>query len=355
MKKVGIITINDDDNYGNRLQNYATQEILKKMKFDCITIKNTPILNTKKNFVFRLLKFFKKSIIKNKNAKNMRKKEFSKFNQNIRYNNRYITPYSKSINKQFDYFITGSDQVWNPNNARLREVDLLEFAIPSKRIAFSASFGISQLPDNKKEITANALKQFKAISVREDAGKEIIEKIIDRNDVEVLIDPTMMLVAEEWNNVAKKPNQLKNDRYILNYFLGELQEEWNQEINKIANKYNCEVINILDKNSLFYETGPSEFLYLERNAFLVCTDSFHSSVFSIIYDTPFIVFERKQKDVVSMNSRIDTLLSKFNLQSRKFNGVITNEQLKCDYTKVKEILEKEKEKSIIFLKKALDI
>ena len=139
--------------------------------------------------------------------------------------------------------------------------------------------------------------------------------------------------------------------HILNYFLGEISKDRKKEIEKIATENNCDVINILDTNSPFYNCGPGEFLYLEKNAFLVCTDSFHSSVFSIIYDTPFVVFERQDK-FDSMNSRIDTLLSKF--KYRKFNGNISNDLLKCDYSEAKEILEREKEKSREYLCKALD-
>lgn len=164
----------------------------------------------------------------------------------------------------------------------------------------------------------------------------------------------MLLTAEEWDKVSKRPKQLNTDKYILNYFLGELSEKRKKEINRIAKENNCEVINILDKNSPFYQTGPSEFLYLEKNAFLICTDSFHSCVFSIIYDRPFIVFDREDKNV-SMNSRIETLLNKFELQNRKSNGSITENMLNHNYEKAYKILEKEKEKSEKFLKEALDI
>ena len=233
-------------------------------------------------------------------------------------------------------------------------MDLLKFTKLNKKIAFSASFGIDELPEQYKEKTTKALKDFKAISVREEAGKKIVEELTGRKDVQVLVDPTMLLTAEEWDNVSKKPKQLKTDKYILNYFLGELSEERKEEINRVAKENDCEVINILDKNSPFYQTGPSEFLYLEKNAFLICTDSFHSSVFAILYNRPFVVFEREDK-LVNMNSRIETLINKFNLQNRKFTGKITEENLQHDYKEAYEILEKERQKSNEFLKKALDI
>ena len=184
--------------------------------------------------------------------------------------------------------------------------------------------------------------------------KKIIEECTGRKDVYVLVDPTMLLNAEEWDGVSKKPEQLKNDRFILNYFLGELSEQRKTEIERIAKENNCEVINILNKNSPFYQTGPSEFLYLEKNAFLICTDSFHSCVFAILYDRPFIVFDRED-NIVSMNSRIETLINKFNLKNRKFEGKITESNLNHDYTEAYKILEREREKANNFLKKALDI
>ena len=168
----------------------------------------------------------------------------------------------------------------------------------------------------------------------------------------MLVDPTMLLTAEEWDKVSKKPKMLKNNKYILNYFLGELSEERKKEIERVAKENDCEIVNILDENSPYYECGPSEFLYLEKNAFLICTDSFHSSVFAILYNTPFLVFNREDK-IASMNSRIETLLSKFNLEDRKYKEKITSKDLKANYGEAYKILEQEREKSRKFLEKAL--
>ena len=141
----------------------------------------------------------------------------------------------------------------------------------------------------------------------------------------------------------------------MNYFLGDLSEERRKEIERIAKENNCEIINIMDKNDPLYVSGPSEFLWLEKHAFLICTDSFHSSVFALLYNRPFIVFDRKQEGIENMNSRIDTLINKFNLKNRRYAGKITEDNLKHDYTEAYEILEKEREKSRKFLEKALDI
>lgn len=351
--KIGIVTINDNNNYGNRLQNYAIQEVLKSLNCESVTLKNIPQLNGKDKILLKFAKY----LISKKKLNSQRLNYFINFNENITFSKKYVTPYSKISNK-YDYFITGSDQVWNSRLGGLREVDLLDFCKNEQKISFSASFGVNEIPENKRDFVKSKLQTFKAISVREHTGKDIVKELTNRTDVEVLVDPTMLLSAEEWDKVAKRPYQLNSlfsDKYILNYFLGELPREWKEEIERIAQQNNCEIINILDKNSPFYQTGPSEFLYLEKHAFLVCTDSFHSSVFAIIYDTPFVVFNRQEKGLASMTSRIDTLLTTFKLENRRFKDKITNDLLKSDYMQANEILENQKEKSIEFLKNALDI
>ena len=229
---------------------------------------------------------------------------------------------------------------------------MLSFAKPEQRIAFSASFAIDKLPEEFKSKAKRELEKFKAISVREYRGKEIVEELTGRKDVQVLVDPTMLLNSEEWDEVAKKPEQLKTDKYILNYFLGEISEKRRKEIERIAKENNCEIINMLDKNSPFYQTGPSEFLYLEKNAFLICTDSFHSSVFAILYNRPFVVFDREDANV-KMNSRLDTLLKKFKLENRWYEDKITEEQLQVDYKESYMILEGERKKAKEFLENAI--
>ena len=360
-KNAAILTINDNNNYGNRLQNYAIQEVLKKYQLIPKTIINDTVFKEKityKNVLNKISKKIKQRIKKKKENDNYanRRRMFEQFNVNIDFYIKKININNipNGFNESFDYFFTGSDQVWNPTFLRMSDIDFLTFADMKKRTSFSASFGINNIPEELKKYYKEKIGGINNISVREESGKKIVEELTGREDVQVLVDPTMLLTAEEWNKVSRKPKQLENDRYILNYFLGELSETRKKEIDRIAKENNCKVINILDKNSPFYQTGPSEFLYLEKNAFLICTDSFHSSVFAILYNRPFIVFDREDS-LASMNSRIETLINKFNLKNRKFTGKITEKNLNHDYKEAYEILEKERKKSDDFLRKALDI
>lgn len=352
MKKVAILTINDDTNYGNRLQNYAVQKTLEKLGFSVETI------NNQENIIgINIVKKKIKNVIKQLlNLKRFRRYNlFIKFNKKIKYSKIYIdiNHVPKNLKEEYDYFITGSDQVWNPNFGRLSNIDLLDFANNNQKISFSASFGTTHLPETLKAKARGSLETFKAISVRENAGKKIVEELTDRRDIEILIDPTMMLGAEEWDNVIKRPRILKCKKYILNYFLGNLSQNRKKEIEKFAKENKCEIINLLDCNSPFYMTGPSEFLYLEKNAFLICTDSFHSCVFAILYNKPFVVFEREDKEE-KMNSRIDNLLNIFNLNNKRFSGNLTKLDLDNNYGHVYRILNKEREKVKNFLKNSLN-
>lgn len=346
MGKIAIITITDNTNYGNRLQNYAVEKILERHGYKAETLWEKD--NCKKK-----IKDFAKSLLplKKKWIRYKRIKNFTRKNTNVRiissYNN--LSKYCD----EYDYFVVGSDQIWNLKWQLNRNKHLLD--IPShKIISFSASFGIATIPDEYYEWYYKIISHINHISVREYSGEKIINETlkIDKQ-VEVLVDPTMLLSIKELESLAKKPKDFNRKKYILTYFLGDLSESRKREIERVAKENNCEIINIMDKKDKYYVCDPSEFLYLEKNAFLICTDSFHSSVFGFLYNRPFVIFNREEKELDNMNSRIDTLLHKFKLCDRKFNGKnITKANLNHDYKKAFEILELEKIKANEFLNKA---
>lgn len=357
MKNVGIITIVDKNNYGNRLQNYALQYYCEnKLHVKAYSLLNNPLFNNKKDFHINLLKSLIKKIIKyDKSISTDRSRCFMYFDDYINYYKKTVTAYSKL--EEFDYLIVGSDQVWNPNFMGLSDLYVLKNVDDYKKISYAASFGVSSLNISERVIVSKYISRFKMISVREDMGKKFIDEYANRSDTIVVVDPTMLLTEDEWIKVERKPkcfDSIIKKKYILNYFLGDLSDSILKEIKKIAMKYDCQIINILDKEDQFYASGPSEFLYLERNAFLICTDSFHSSVFAILFNRPFVVFDREQKGIENMNTRIDTLIDKFKLKNRRYNGKnITEDNLNHDYTEAYKILEKERKKSDDFLRKAL--
>lgn len=373
MKEALIVTLYGNNNYGNKLQNYAVQQLLLKHNINCLTLKNNEDYNKRDK---RLLRYFKaklKRIIRirtlneekyynyiNKNKE--RTQNFIEFDKKIHKTKRFFNFFSIRRYNKFDYYVVGSDQVWNPSFG-LFDLGYLRFIKDdTKKIALSASFGVDNVSKEYEKTISDGIKKFKAISVRENSAKDIIEKTTNRTDAIVLLDPTMLVDIAEWNKIACKPRQFeklcpKNEKYILNYFLGKLDAKKEEEIKRIAKENNCRIINILDKEDPFYSCGPSEFVWLEKNAFLICTDSFHSCVFAILYNVPFVVFNRDdgQKGKNSMNSRIETLLGKFELEDRYFKTRITNELLKADYIKKERILNTEREKAKEFIEKAFNV
>lgn len=382
MKKVGIITIHDHTNYGNRLQNYATQEVLKSLGCEPITIVNhvtkknidkSVVLNLLSNmnlnklmnaFSEYLIRVRKKVYLTNKEKEihilNEKKEiNFELFdNNNIRETNYVISESNipSNINSQFDYFIVGSDQVWNPGRLNVPNMYFLTFASTEKRIAYAASFGVSALPDAYIENYKNKLSQFKYITVREEKGAEIIYDLMGR-DVEVLVDPTLMLSKRQWLSISKKSKYKPTKPYLLIYFLGYLSEQVYNTINSLSKEFDLEVVALADINDelRYTTTGPSEFIDYINNAEIILTDSFHGTVFSMIFEKPFITFDRLGSGV-SMSSRIDTLLGKFELEDRKWENVKdTQKFFDVSYLHIPQILEQERSKAINYLKNALNI
>lgn len=240
---------------------------------------------------------------------------------NIRFTNYKVDSLeSKKISlTNYDYFIIGSDQVWNPNYLRTSSIDFAAFKRNGIAVALAASFGISEISTE----TANQIKpwidRISYLSVREEAGKKILNQISNK-DVDILCDPTMALDVCEWKKLENRPQKNIVKKYILTYFLGNKTREYTKFIKKIAKNNQCEIINLWDINSPdFYDIGPDEFLWLIDNSEYVLTDSFHAVVFSIIFKKKFIVFKRVE-DGKTMNSRIETLLNKFNLYERMYDG-----------------------------------
>ena len=371
MRKVAILTLNGYFNYGNRLQNYSTQEALESLDFEVETIINDTIYIANKSFLCKLTNLKHKSFkeIYNKLNSNLSKyiyrngiakriEIFKKFTKDyIKETNYAISKDNipKDLSDRYNYFITGSDQVWNPCNLHGSSIYFLTFAEKHKRIAFAPSFGVSEIKAEYVERYKEWLSGMHRLSVREDDGAKIIKELTGR-DAPVLVDPTMLLTKEKWLSIAKPAKNKPKGKYLLTYFLGGIPPKYKSQIRNIVKENNLEVINLGDlREKETYETGPSEFIDYINSCSIFCTDSFHGTVFSILFQKPFIAYERMGSSL-SMFSRIDTLLNKFDLNCRKAENIRTNEQaFNIDYSHVPPILEAERNKALNYLKEALNV
>ncbi|WP_448902025.1 polysaccharide pyruvyl transferase family protein [Eubacterium sp.] len=366
-KKIAIITIPDYNNYGNRLQNYAVRVMFSKMGFDVYTLEMND--NEFKSYKARKYKLLLKkynmkpfiflfNVMRNGFLYARRENFFEKFTRRFlktKYYPEYNDKIIKKIDSEYEYFVFGSDQIWNPFINDSPNLYFGLFTKVEKRIYYAPSFGVEKIDnDYSKEVSA-ALKDAKNISVREESGRKIISDVLDK-DSEVLIDPTLMLDAKEWKEIARVPSKFPTDEYILSCFLGPKSQEYRNILDDVKNSIECDnVYSIADKSTYGYLTGPSEFIYSIQNAKFVITDSFHATVFAILFNKPFLVLSRLDKNGnnARMDSRIDTLLKKFNLSCRKYNGTEID-YLKCDFSFVERILQEERKKAIRFINRTIE-
>ncbi|MCD7712681.1 MAG: polysaccharide pyruvyl transferase family protein, partial [Firmicutes bacterium] len=190
-KSVAIITI-QSLNFGNRLQNYALQEVLKTCGVRVKTLKR----GTKPSgllLVRTKLKNFARIMMGNLRGK------FLSFNRLIDMENIYVEANEapSNLKNKFDFFIAGSDQVWNPYYDFVGKSDLLYFAKHEQKISYAASFGVTELPENVQSLYTDCLSDFHRISVREDGGIRIVRELTGR-EAKVTLDPTLMLTADQW-------------------------------------------------------------------------------------------------------------------------------------------------------------
>ena len=372
-KKVDILTLPGYFNYGNRLQNYALQEVINNFSEEVetlilpkVSVQSSGTFNKiKKVFSYPLSKTVKVATRKLNNKirtikykdileqRENRSKQFSKKYINEKHINSFDE--LKQIAKDTDYFVVGSDQVWNPNYIKHQEqYYFLQFVEEEKRIAYAPSFGISEIPEDVKPQYKEWLSSIPYISVREKEGAKIIKQLTGR-DAPVLVDPTLLLTKDEWLKISKVHAYKPSSKYLISYFLGKIPTERKTLIKQIAKKYNLKIVSIADlKDKKTYIADPSEFIDYINSASLVLTDSYHGTIFSILMETPFFVFERIGGH--SMYSRIETLLELTEFFGREEKDIDLNKDiLNIDFSHVKGILEKERKKSFDFLSEAMKV
>ena len=361
--KIGIVTIPDMTNYGNRLQNYAVSHVLRE-KYGCHVVslasykekafENGNYVLWAKNFLARQLCVFPELAETRFGCRMTRWANFFKWNKKYIPTRKFYEEKSlpARLNEEYDLFFAGSDQIWNYRFPGTKYDDyFLKFADDKKKAAISGSFGVESIPDEWKQTYIDGLSGFSHISVREYAGAKIVKELIDR-DVPVLIDPVMLLSREEWMKVAKKPRVDCGKPYILKYYLGDEAEE--EKINRWAEANGYAVYELLNEDiPELYSAGPGEFISLIVNASLVASDSFHCIAFSIIFKKPFLVYARLGSGNY-MTSRLDTLLDKFGFGNRWKHMLKPEEYLTCDFSQVDAIMQREQENAFAYIQSVLN-
>lgn len=319
--KVGVITFHNANNYGAILQTWALQKVLKDYGVDPCVIHYHPDIIDRLYDPMMMKQGFKRQV---------KKLSISVFNRQslIRYN-KFQSFLAKKFNLLGDYrtykelqnaglnldaYIVGSDQVWNPKHiGGFDPAYYLNFAEPDKKkIAYAVSIGSTDIDPKYKEDMRKALSTYTGISVRESSVREAVQGLCEK-PVRVVLDPTLLLLKEDYEEI-KVPSARK-EPYILVYMI-----EKNEQVIKLANKLSVSLgIPIIQRRQIggfineaesFYTADAGEFIGLVEAAELVITNSFHGTVFSVLYEKPFISMLHSDT-----GSRTEDLLTSLGLQS----------------------------------------
>jgi hypothetical protein len=300
------------------------------------------------------------SKIKNAHSINKRRRSFSDFRKR---HLKIVPDVLRTVEELYintlvyDYYIVGSDQVWNPDFLlQTGGAYFLSFADKNtKKIAYAASIANKQVEDYRN-IFEKELKKFDYISIRENSDLEFIHKVCDKGAITVL-DPTLLTDEKSWLGIATY--NFSPGRFILVYDLFK-DEELVKLANRIANEFDCKIISytknkgkvgrFINWMGSFESYGPSDFLGLFKKAEFVVTSSFHGTAFSVIFNKPFYTVPHPTR-----GSRMIDLLKDLELNDRL---VVHNKDLEfidvaIDYESVNEKLNVMRRKSIDFLSTAL--
>ncbi|MDO5148127.1 MAG: polysaccharide pyruvyl transferase family protein [Oscillospiraceae bacterium] len=333
MKRIGIITWFKSHNYGTALQVTALIKKIQELNYSPTVIKyyekKAPVSYLSNiNIVGMLTKVHTKmnSCLFDSYLKEI---SFSSFyDAHLFFSSPCYTLYDlQRLNNQFDAFVCGSDQIWAPSC--FDSHFFLDFVFDdNKKIAYAPSVGLPTIEDKYiRSQIKHLTKKIRFLSTREESGSKIISELSGRN-VQTVLDPTLLLNAEQWQPFYKNVTIRNQKPYLLVYMLGKNESQW-KVIYKIADVLNLavKIIPVFKKDLkrqgyIKDAVGPAEFLAYLQNASYVCTDSFHGLAFSVNFHKPFTVFERfKANDKLNQNSRIYNLLDKLQLRNRLYlNG-----------------------------------
>lgn len=352
--KVGIVTFHRAVNYGAVLQTYALQQTLQKMQIE------NDVIDYRSKCIEKLYCIWKPLLSNLRTLqiypRTLKKIRFGKFINKHIIMSRSISSSQelKELNMQYDFFITGSDQVWCEKCARSDQTYFLNFADPRKKRSYAASIGKDTLSESMEKEYKKLLYDYNVVSVREQSAAQIVKKIEDDIVTYVNIDPTLLLDDSEWKKIAVVP-PIKT-KYILMYtVLG--QYYLFDFARKLSKKTGLPIIYLNEEmmhkyNEFKYKTAvsPEEFVGYFLNAEYVVTNSFHGTAFSIINHKNFFV----EIDAVGRkNTRAEELLAKLGIKGREIKDIKDNYDAEIEWEKIEEKLERERKKSKEYLESVL--
>ena len=357
INKVAILTWHYYQNFGSALQCFALQTILENLGLDVKVInyrnpKFGSIDIPKENLCYILAPILQRISKRFKLANLTFRKKYIYETHLVR-----TTEEICRLSKHFDAVVFGSDQIWAPN--LLNTVYLGEpIDKDVRKVSYAASIGLNDIPDGIVSKYKQLLNEFYAISIREHEGQKLL-KTKCGIDSTVVLDPTLMIDAKVYEKMQREVNGVQKP-YIFCYFLNK-EHKYKERVIEYARNNDLEIIGVSDKvddeewMTRLTGLGADHFLWLINNAETIMTDSYHGSIFSLLFHKNLWIFQRfAENNPICQNSRIRQLQMNFNLEHRVVSATSQiDDSFSIDYSYFESQLKTLRASSIDFLKNAL--
>lgn len=367
-KRIGILTFHIAHNYGAMLQAYALPTAVKKMGFECEVIDyRFPYIDS-----WSRIERWKELVEKYgifwggvRFVNRLIHGYYSKHNIHIRFDafERNIIPHSETVyrskaelnNMPYDVILFGSDQIWNSaltNGIAEEYIGGFECLPTTRKIAYAASCGTSDFQEESRLVYYGYLKDFDKIGVREESFRKTL--IAHGYDAECVLDPTLLLTADDWEEIIPEEKKVHSSNYLLLYAFDE-DETIYELTREYAKKHGFQIIvvaynekSVMHDMTVRTDCGPLEFLSLFFHAKHVITTSFHGTVFSILFHKDFHCIPHPE-----YRARTDSLLEMLELENHNVNELAAFHDIETKWDKVDTMLKYRRQLSISFLKRAL--
>ena len=368
--KTATVTWISWNNYGSYLQAYALQRIITSMGYDNAIISDERIVYPHSSITSGAVPFFKRVYIffrRRLRRLSIHEQKTAEINKRFLHFKKHFLVIENAFQKaeeldeRYDIFIAGSDQIWVPTEDVFRPFYYLNFS-QKKKISYAVSLNSAgEYPESFKQRVSNLLQDFSYISVREESGKVLLGSFIDK-PIEVCLDPTLLLTPSEWDFLVSGKRARKKT-YLLCYFLS-YNKTFLEFARKYADEHHLHLMFIAnDERYRYYAdsllaAGPCEFISAVKEASFILTDSFHGTVFSILYKKEFLTLKRFRGNCGSnQNERLKNLFSITGITGHFADEEDINELISprpINYEGVAKRINFEREKSLAFLQNALN-
>lgn len=349
--KIGILTFNQEVSCGALLQAHALQKKLNECGVTSLQIRrnDTPCK------IFIPIKSCR-NVLTNINRLVHYRRHSKKMWAHLSFMDKYIN-YSdrvyhdgedKLLEKDYDGFVVGSDQVWNCTGGFDDFFFLKNISSKKRKLSYAASIGLKAIDESKKPLYIKYCNDFHWISVREESAQKNLQEILPEKKIYQVIDPVLLYDASYWRTLVG--DRLIKEKYIFVYAT-ERSDSFFKCMNIVANDVHCKIVTmptIKGYDSIEFEMGPIEFLnYIYYSEFVI-TSSFHATAFSLIFNKPLVAFMHS-----TTGSRVADLL--FSVKAE--NAIFSDKMRKLpilDYKIINEKLKQQRANAIEYIKMMLE-